>query len=206
MPSITNNPLKTSRVLKPAFAILVPLYLLIIFGLPLAICGLLTGASSRLSWQIVSLVVAPIVYMSAFVIIAGLLSMFHRNAIVPGRFPRSVDNTTYFHRRLHGLCWTCVYFFTPVYSMALSLPFLKMIVFRLFGYTGSMSFVTYADTWIRDLPLLNIQKGSYLSNKATIGTNIALPDGTILVDYVTIGKSSLVGHLSMLGPGGGTRE
>jgi acetyltransferase-like isoleucine patch superfamily enzyme len=188
-------------VLDLAFAFLVPLYLLIIFGVPLVICAQFIGASSYLFWQLGSLVAAPFVYASAFAITAGLLSRLHRTSIIPGRFPRNVSNIVYFHRRLYGLCWACVYFFPPIYFLSLTLPFLKKAVFRSFGYRGSMNFAAYPDTWIRDLPLLKMGKGAYLSNKATIGTNIALPDGTILVDSVTIGESSLVGHLAMLGPG-----
>jgi UDP-3-O-[3-hydroxymyristoyl] glucosamine N-acyltransferase len=35
----------------------------------------------------------------------------------------------------------------------------------------------------------------------TIGTNIALRDGSTLVDRVSVGEGSLVGHLTMLAPG-----
>jgi UDP-3-O-[3-hydroxymyristoyl] glucosamine N-acyltransferase len=112
-----------------------------------------------------------------------------------------MGNRTYFHRRLYGLCWTSVYYFTPIFFAALSFPPFKALLFRLFGYRGDMSFTSYPDTWIRDIALLELGKGAYLSNRATIGTNIAFPDGTILVDTVKIGDGALVGHLTMLAPG-----
>jgi UDP-3-O-[3-hydroxymyristoyl] glucosamine N-acyltransferase len=49
--------------------------------------------------------------------------------------------------------------------------------------------------------LLNFGKGAYLSNRATIGTNIRLVNGYIIVDGITVEEGGLVGHLSMLGPG-----
>jgi acetyltransferase-like isoleucine patch superfamily enzyme len=127
--------------------------------------------------------------------------MPHQRAIVAGRFPRDLGHPIYFHRRLYGLCWTAVYYFTPIYFLALSLPVLKTVLFRGFGYRGQMGFTTYPDTWIRDLPLVKLGKGAYLSNKATIGTNIALPDGSILVESVTVEENALIGHLVMLAPG-----
>jgi UDP-3-O-[3-hydroxymyristoyl] glucosamine N-acyltransferase len=64
-----------------------------------------------------------------------------------------------------------------------------------------MNFAIYPDTWIRDLPLLNFGDGAYLSNKATIGTNIALSNGSILVDSIEFKDNSHLGHLSMVAPG-----
>jgi hypothetical protein len=49
--------------------------------------------------------------------------------------------------------------------------------FRLFGYRGSMKFTVYPDTWIRDLPLLMFGEGAYVSNRATLRTNIVLSNG-----------------------------
>ena len=59
----------------------------------------------------------------------------------------------------------------------------------------------YPDTWIRDLPLLHIEDGVYVSNRATLGTNIVLSNGFLLVDSVTLRSNSLVGHLALLAPG-----
>jgi carbonic anhydrase/acetyltransferase-like protein (isoleucine patch superfamily) len=145
--------------------------------------------------------VAAPTYAVAFVLIAGLLSLPHQAAIKPGRYSRSLADPDYRGRRLYGLCWTVLYYCTPVYFVVLSVPLLKRLAFRLFGYRGSLDFTIYPDTWIRDLPLLDIGAGAYISNRATLGTNMVLTDGSVIVDRVTIGAGSLVGHLAMLGPG-----
>lgn len=186
---------------KVAFSILSPLYLLIIFGLPLVACALLYDATTNFIARMCLILLIPLLYSTLYVLLAATLSLPHQRAIVAGRFPRSVTHPVYFHRRLYGLCWTAVYYFTPVYFIALSIPPLKTILFRGFGYRGDMEFTTYPDTWIRDLPLLRLGKGAYLSNKSTIGTNIAFPDGSILVEPVTVEDGALVGHLAMLAPG-----
>jgi acetyltransferase-like isoleucine patch superfamily enzyme len=186
---------------KALFFALSPLYLLLIFGAPFAICVSLYEQAPSPSFRLLALFVMPILYSVLYLLIAALLSLPHQRAIVAGRFPRDVGHPVYFHRRLYGLCWTAVYYFVPIYHMALSLPLLKTLLFRLFGYRGDMRFTTYPDTWIRDLPLLRLGKGAYLSNKSTIGTNIALPDGSILVEPVTVADGALVGHLAMLAPG-----
>lgn len=186
---------------KVLFFVLSPLYLLLIFGAPFAICSSLYLSAPFLSLRLFVLMVTPILYSGLYLLIAALLSLPHQSAIIAGRFPRDVAHPIYFHRRLYGLCWTSVYYFVPIYHMALSLPLVKTMVFRLFGYRGHMGFTTYPDTWIRDLPLLRFGKGAYLSNKSTIGTNIAFSDGSILVESVTVEEGALVGHLAMLAPG-----
>ncbi|AIE86781.1 hypothetical protein OP10G_3413 [Fimbriimonas ginsengisoli Gsoil 348] len=140
-------------------------------------------------------------YAFMFCILAGVLSLPHRKGVVAGKFPRDVRHPVYFHRRMHGLCWTSLYYFKPVYYLCLTIPTLKRATFRLFGYRGSLDFTAYPDTWIRDLPLLSIGKGVYLSNRATIGTNIATRNGSIVVSGITIDDGALIGHLSMLAPG-----
>jgi len=75
------------------------------------------------------------------------------------------------------------------------------MVFRAFGYKGSLDFALYADTWIRDLPLLDIGRGVYIANKATLGTNMPLINGKISVNKIAIGEGSLIGHLTKIGPG-----
>src|SRR5262245_12126123 len=170
---------------KALFFVLTPLYLTAIFGLPLVACASLFLISSNVLLSLTAIAGAPLVFATIFLVTAAILSLPHQKAIVAGRYPRAISHPVYFHRRLYGLCWTSVYYFTPVYFLTLSIPFLKKIVFRGFGYKGDLDFTTYPDTWIRDLPLLKIGRGAYLSNKATIGTNIAFPDGSILVDSVT---------------------
>jgi carbonic anhydrase/acetyltransferase-like protein (isoleucine patch superfamily) len=146
-------------------------------------------------------VVAPILFALGFPTIAGLISRAGRKGIRGGKFPREAMHPVYLLRRIYGAAWTQVYYFKPLYAVILGVPFFKKYVLRLFGYKNSIDFVVYPDTWIRDLPLLHVGAGSYLSNRSTIGTNICLADGTIYVAPVKIGEKSLVGHLAMLAPG-----
>jgi acetyltransferase-like isoleucine patch superfamily enzyme len=174
-------------------------YLTLIFGLPTCGSLLLLRSSGRL--QFWAALVVPLVWVFGFLIVAGLLSLLHQFAVVPGKFRRDVNDRMYFHRRLYGLCWTAVYYHKPAYYLCLSVPFLKWATFRLFGYRGSMNFTVYPDTWIRDLPLLDFEDGVYVSNRATLATNIVLSNGFLLVDRITFKRNALIGHLSMTGPG-----
>ena len=174
-------------------------YLTLIFGIPSIVALLLFRSSEPL--QFVAVLLAPLVWTFCFQVVAGLLSLPHRSSVVPGKFRRDVNDRMYFHRRLYGLCWTAVYYNKPAYYLCLSLPFLKWIVFRLFGYRGPMNFTVYPDTWIRDLPLLHFDDGVYVSNRATLGTNIVLSNGYLLVDRITMKNKTMIGHLAMLAPG-----
>ena len=140
-------------------------------------------------------------FIISFVVISGLLSRFAQKGIIRGKFPSEPFHPVYFLRRIYGACWTQLYYFKPLYAIVLAIPILRKLTFRLFGYKESCEFVVYPDTWIRDLPVLKIGKGAYLSNRATIGTNICLSDGNILVDQVLVEDGGLVGHLTMLAPG-----
>ncbi len=145
--------------------------------------------------------IIPWIYIFSYVLIAGLLARPHVQAIIPGRFKRTLHDPVYSHRRLYGLCWTSVYYFTPLYWVVLSVPVLKTLCFRLFGYQGQMDFTLYPDTWIRDLPLLELGRGAYISNRATLGTNIVLTNNILSVDKISIKERCIVGHLTMLAPG-----
>jgi len=158
-------------------------------------------SNGTLQEKIVGVAIAPVVFVLWFLFISGILSIPAQKAIIRGKFPREPNHPVYFWRKIYGCCWTTLYYFKPLYSVAISIPLLKKMTFRLFGYRGSTNFTVYPDTWIRDLPLLDIGEKSYLSNRATIGTNICLKDGTILVDQIKIGKNTMVGHLTMLAPG-----
>ncbi len=151
--------------------------------------------------KFVSMVSFVPIFMISFAILAGILSSIAHRGIVVGVFPRQPLHPVYLLRRIYGGCWTQLYYFRPLYSVVLFIPMLKTLVFKLFGYKGrSMNINIYPDTWIRDLPLLNFDENVYLSNRATIGTNLCLSNGNILVDKVEIGKNSLVGHMVIIGP------
>jgi len=180
---------------------LVPVFLMILAGFPLALSAYPVLIVPTPAAKLVALCVFPILFSVIYVGIAAVLSMpFHR-AIVRGKFPRQVTHFVYGPRRLYGLCWGAVFYFTPVYYAFMSIPFLKNVLLRGFGYRGDSDVNLAPDAWIRDLPLLNLRKGAYVANKATVGTNICLADGNVLVDSVSLGESTLVGHLTMLAPG-----
>jgi carbonic anhydrase/acetyltransferase-like protein (isoleucine patch superfamily) len=194
---------RTPRRARLPFGLVAGLYLRLIFGLPCALVAALLAVAAPYGWVplAAAALVSPLLFAVLFVLVAGLLSRPHQHAVKPGLFARDLGDPTYRGRRLYGLCWTSLYYFTPLYFVALSLPWLKRLTFRLFGYRGQMDFTVYPDTWIRDLPLLDFGPGAYVSNKATLGTNVARANGMLLVDHIRVGPNALVGHLSMLSTG-----
>lgn len=187
--------------MKLPVRLLVVLYSILIVGLPAAAVMPLLRLSAPLPLQLAAWVIAPALFALTWVVTAGVLSLPHQGAIVAGTFPRRLEHAIYGSRRLYGLCWTAVYYAGPIYQLLLTIPATKKLMLRLFGYRGDLDITLYSDTWVRDLPLLDIGRGAYLSNKATIGTNICLQSGDILVDKITLAEGALVGHLTMLGPG-----
>lgn len=180
---------------------LVPVYLAAIVGLPLAFAAVPVLVAPTNRWRLAAILAGPPIFCALYVIIAGLLSGLTARAIVSGRFPRDLAHEIYGPRRLYALCWTAIYYCGPVYHAVLALPWLKRLTFRLFGYRGSLEFQTYPDTWLRDLPLLSIGKGAYLSNKATISPNMCQKNGKIIVMPISIGDGTLIGHMTMIAPG-----
>lgn len=183
------------------YRLLAPLLLATIFGLPLLVTVLaldaIPGGPARLAFMVAT----PLIYSLVFMLVAGILSMPFQRSIVAGRFTRDLTDSLYRGRRLYGLCWTSLYYFKPVYFLCLSIPALKWLTFRLFGYRGSMEFTVYPDSWIRDLPLLDFGPGAYIANRATLGTNLATSDGRILVGPIRIGSGAMVGHLAKVAAG-----
>src|SRR5579872_2324997 len=175
-------------------------YLGLIFGLPAIAAFALFKVAVSIPLELLFGALAPFAYAVVFVAVAGLLSIPHQRGIVPGKFPRTLTNPVYRDRRLYGLCWTSVYYFKPVYYLCVTVPALKAFTFRLFGYRGNLDFTIYADTWVRDLPLLDFGRGAYLGNRATIGSNQCFGD-RILVDRITFEEGSELGHLAMVSPG-----
>lgn len=175
-------------------------YLLLIFGLPLTLCAVLWRQFGT-KWQPVALLTCPFLYALLFTLIAGLLSIPHQKGIVAGKFPRDVGHRVYFHRRLYGLCWTALFYFKPIYFLVLAIDPLRACAFRLFGYRGNVDFTIYPDTWIRDLPLIRFGKGAYIANRSTLGSNVCLQSGEILVGEISIGERSVLGHLAVIGLG-----
>lgn len=166
-----------------------------------AVTPYLLVESSALIHKFAAIATALPIFVISFFITAGFLSWPAQRKIIRGRFPREPFHKVYFWRRIYGCCWTTVFYFKPLYFVLLSIPILRKSLFRLFGYKGPLNFVVYPDTWIRDLPLLYFGDKSYCSNRSTLGTNMCLQDGSILVDRISMGDRSVLGHLSMLAPG-----
>ncbi len=168
----------------------------------LSVLGFSLGVSLTpyLWWGSAALFLSLPLFVLSYPLAAALIASFVKKGVVRGIFPRDTNHPMYFKRRVYGICWTCVYYFKPIYFAWLSIPLLKKILFRSFGYKGHMSFTIYPDTWIRDLPLLNFGKGAYISNRATLGTNVCLMDNNITVNQITVGEGSIVGHLAMIAP------
>jgi carbonic anhydrase/acetyltransferase-like protein (isoleucine patch superfamily) len=183
------------------FKHLISVSLVLLLVLPFGIPGALIAAAEQVSIQILFVALFPILAISLYLGISIGFARLGIDGVKPGRFPRELDHPIYGRRRLYGVMWTALYYFKPLYWLLLSTRFTKTILLRGFGYKGSIDIVVYPDTWIRDLPLLELDKGVYLANKATLGTNMCLADGTILVDRIKIGRGSVVGHLSMIAPG-----
>lgn len=182
-------------------SLLLPVLVFAIFSIPMLVAFgpvlALEPMWLKLSW----LGLSPFAYVFLYVTIAGLLCNLGKKAIVRGTFPRDLKHKVYGPRRLYGICWTSIYYFTPVYFACLSFPKLRGYLFRLFGYKGSNDITIYPDVWLRDLPMLNFEDKVYVANRTTVGTNVCLSDGSIIVDRISLGKGALVGHMSVLGPG-----
>lgn len=192
----------SSALIRYLVGLLTLVYLGLIVGVPTLATVLLAQWLLRQPdpyW--VALAALPVVFGLTYVFVCGVLSCLTRVAIVEGKFPRDLGHIVYGPRRLYALCWTSLYYFPALYHAVLALPWLKWLVLRLFGYQGSVRMTLYPDTWIRDLPLLHIGPGAYISNKATLGTNMCLADGSILVQRVRIERDALIGHLVMVAPG-----
>ncbi len=146
-------------------------------------------------------VLAPLVFMFSFVLIAGIFAQISRFGIIEGKFPRLTSHPIYALRKIYGTAWTQVFYFKPLYAVMLAIPLFKRILFRLFGYRSNLDFALYPDSWIRDLPLVSIGKGAYIANRCALGTNLSLSDGSTLVGPITIGEGALIGHLCAMAVG-----
>ncbi|MGE3388350.1 MAG: hypothetical protein AB7K41_16615, partial [Bdellovibrionales bacterium] len=154
-----------------------------------------------LPYKVAILVLAPLVLVVGLITIMGILSRLGLKGLIEGKFERTDQDDVYRVRRRYTSMWTYLFYFKPVYFLVLAVPSLKWLAFRLFGYQGQLNFVVYPDTWLRDLPVLDIGKSAYLSNKSSIATNICLMDGRILVEGIQIGEKACVGHGTLIGPG-----
>ena len=182
--------------------VVVPLYIIAIFGVPAVVTAAIYRAVSGYGpGGFGTVLISVPLYAFLMTVVAGCVSRLTVHAVVAGKFPRDLAHPVYGPRRLYTLCWTSIYYCAPLYHAILAVPALKWLTFRLFGYKGTLDFQTYPDTWMRDLPLLTLGAGVYLSNKATISPNMCLRDGSIVVLPIAIGARSIIGHLTMVAPG-----
>ncbi len=177
------------------------LYLFLIVSIPATMAVLPVVVADHIVTRTVAIALSPWIYGVSYCCVSGLLSLAHQHAIIVGALERNTRSAAYRHRRLYNVCWTALFYFKPLYYVVLTIPFFRRVVFRLFGYRGSLEFTLYPDTWIRDLPLLEFGTGAYIANRATLGTNMVLGSGRIIVDRIRVGANAVVGHLAAIGPG-----
>jgi NDP-sugar pyrophosphorylase family protein len=82
----------------------------------------------------------------------------------------------------------------------LSEPALKTLFFRTFGYKGSVHFTIYPNSWLRDLPMLDIGENTYLADGILLGTNQVTPDQQwICVGSIKIGENCIFDQRCAIG-------
>ena len=186
---------------KHVVRLLLIVYVALIWTVPLLAGAVPVLLAPTLIARVLAVALMPAAMLLTFVVTAGGLSTITRRAIVAGRVRRDLGDPVYGPRRLYSICWTSVYYCTPVYHAILAIDPLKHLAFRLFGYRGALDITVQPDTWIRDLPLLDLGAQAYIANRATLGTNICTATGEIIVDRITVGARAVVGHLAMVGLG-----
>lgn len=174
----------------------------LIGSLPLFLQALaITVGAASAGLGLPGLALAVPVYVLSIVLLVGLAARYGLTMVRPGRFDRDPGTRLYRGRMVYGAAWTTLYYCKPLLHVILSLPPLKRLVFRAFGYRGSMDFTIYPDSWIRDLALLDFGAGTYIANRVTLGTNVVRSDGRIEVAPIQTGARALIGHLAMIGGG-----
>jgi carbonic anhydrase/acetyltransferase-like protein (isoleucine patch superfamily) len=180
---------------------LLPLVGFLVVSMPFfVVCTLFSQISSpTMRWAY--LLLAPSLFLIIYALTAALLSRFGTSAIIKGSFPRNLRHPVYGRRRIYGFCWNAIYYCTPLYFLCLAFPTTRGLLFKAFGYKASNDITIFPDTWLRDLPLLRFGAKAYIANRSTIGTNMCLSNGKIMVDEVRVGEGSMVGHMALMGPG-----
>lgn len=186
------------RKLRNAFPTIITC-LLAVF--PAGMTAILIVSAETLASRILVLAITPLVFSFFFVLVASVLSIPFQSSIISGKFRRVSSDAIYSARRCYGTSWCAFFYCTPIYYTVLNLHFVRKWVFYLYGYRGDTSINLAPDAWVRDLPLLKLGPQTYIANKATIGTNMCLAGGTILVDSVVTGNNVMVGHLALIAPG-----
>ncbi|MCB0662059.1 MAG: hypothetical protein KDC24_04930 [Saprospiraceae bacterium] len=114
------------------------------------------------------------------------------NNIKSGKFKREKDNPDYQDRILYTRQLRAFVYNPAIMDAILSDEKVKSLFFRTFGYNGSLDFTIYPNSWLRDLPLLDIGKGTYLADGILLGTNQVTPDQQwICTGKITIGENCI---------------
>lgn len=120
--------------------------------------------------------------------------------IKPGKFKRSPDDPNYVHRSYYTRMLKSFLTDYKLMNAILTDKKLQTRLFRVFGYEGEVDFTLYPQCWIRDLPLLQIGKMSYLGDGIVLGTNkVSIDQKTVKVGRITIGDHTIIDQDCMLG-------
>lgn len=143
----------------------------------------------------------PGLFMITYITIMGGLSRLSHRGIARGTFSKDMFPEIFVLRRAYNMCWSQIFYFKPLYFIALEIPIVKNYMFRIFGYKRSTSFSLKSDTWIKDLPLLNVSEGASLSDEVVMGTCICISIDAVYVDGIEVGAKSSIGKAAVLAPG-----
>jgi carbonic anhydrase/acetyltransferase-like protein (isoleucine patch superfamily) len=153
--------------------------------------------SSHMGFILAASVLFPFIFVASFLLLAGWMSRFTQTRIVPGLCARKA-----WWGQLYRSCWAQVFDVKPVYALCLAVPRLRSWLLKLFGYRGtSLAFTLHPDTWLQDLPVLDIGREARLAPFATIGTTLCVNAHSVLVDAIRIQDGGRIGELSVLAPG-----
>jgi acetyltransferase-like isoleucine patch superfamily enzyme len=120
--------------------------------------------------------------------------------IKPGAFKRGEDTRDYADRLVYTREFRRFIYNPAVLNVIFSDIELKTRFFRTFGYKGQMDFTIYPNCWLRDLPMLEIGKGTYLADGILLGTNQVSVDQKVLrVGTIKIGARCVFDQQCKLG-------
>lgn len=114
----------------------------------------------------------------------------HVKNIKEGRFKRESQNPNYLSRLEYTKTLRLFVYNPACMNTILMDAELKELFFRTFGYRGNVNFTIYPNAWLRDLPLLDIGKNTYLADGILLGTNQVSTDQ----QFITVGKISIGDH------------
>ena len=124
------------------------------------------------------------------------------NSIQTGKFPRDKSNAIYSDRLYYTNKLRFFLSEIPLMNQIFSNQELKSLFFQTFGYEKSVNFTIYPNTWLRDLPLLDMGENVYLGDHLTLGTNRITPDQKdVIVAPIMIGDNTIFDQSCAIGCG-----